>query len=65
MDFGSSSGYVVMDSVKDYIKVKGDFITQSNAQYSGSINILSAGIMEIGGDFKQLLGNTYNFDCMN
>ena len=63
MDFSSSSGYIVMDSVKESIKVKGNFITQSSAQYSNSSNIFSAGTMEIGGDFKQLLGYFYNFNC--
>ncbi len=56
--FSSSSGYLNMSNDSDLVKVKGSFYTQCN-----NINELTAGTMEIGGDFNQLEGYEYNFNC--
>ena len=55
MDFSGSEGRLVMDSVNDYVKIYGDFYTQSS---QGVSNKLLAGTMEIGGNFKQINYNT-------
>lgn len=59
--FSSSSGYLDMINESDLVKVKGSFYTQSTN--SDSYNRLRAGTMEIGGDFNQLEGYEYNFNC--
>ena len=65
MEYTNSDGYLEMSKSADLVKVSGDFYTQS-ARIS-SYNILTAGTMEIGGDFNQIK-NTYtnytdNFEC--
>ena len=79
MEYGSSSGYLVMEKSKDIVEITGDFIMQSNAEdrrsgtigyYYVSMNVFKHGTMKIGGDFKQITGTngTYgdspiNFTC--
>lgn len=63
MWYTNSRGYIEMSKVSDLVKVKGSFYTQSTNNYSSSYNKLTAGTMEIGGDFSQFEGYKYNFDC--
>ncbi|HEY9061790.1 MAG TPA: fibronectin type III domain-containing protein [Pseudobacteroides sp.] len=50
VSYSYGNGYLKMVNEKDYIKVNGSFITQS--QYSHN-SLLTAGILEIKGDFIQ------------
>ncbi|MDD2402559.1 MAG: fibronectin type III domain-containing protein, partial [Clostridia bacterium] len=52
-----SNGYLKMINEADYVKVGGDFITQS--QYSHN-KLLSAGTIEVKGDFTQKKYSSYN-----
>ena len=52
-----------MSHDSDLVKVKGSFYTQSTN--SSSYNKLTAGTMEIGGDFSQFEGDDINFYCYN
>ncbi len=55
MEYVGSSGYIKMNNTRDYVKILGDFYTQSS---QGVSNKLLAGTMEIGGNFKQINYNT-------
>jgi len=65
--YSNSSAFLVMNNSNDYVGVTGDFIMQSSKSHS---NFLTAGILEIKGDFEQI-GNSaafgnysrYNFDA--
>ena len=52
--YSSGSGQLVMNQEKDYVMVEGDFIVQSSL--SGK-SCLTAGTLEIKGDFWQIPGN--------
>ncbi len=56
--YGASAGTLNMINDADTVKVFGDFVMQSTASHSGK---LTAGILEIGGDFTQKGGSAYNF----
>lgn len=53
--YGNSSGYLKMISTADYVLVGGAFFTQSSNNHNG---YLTAGILEVRGNFSQLL-HTY------
>ena len=57
--YGSSDGYLRMINTEDYIYVGGSFITQA---YYGHSGYLTAGILEVKGDFRQVKNSsTANF----
>ena len=61
MEYTNSSGYLNMSKANDFVKINGSFYTQSicgetDRIYSQPRNLLSAGTMEISGDFKQITG---------
>jgi len=56
--YSNSSGYIVMKNDQDYVLVEGNFVTQSS-----SGNTLSAGVMEIKGNFTQKNGYQHNFNA--
>ena len=55
---GSSYGYLKMVNENDFVKVNRNFITHSKYSHNG---YLTNGILEIKGDFTQILGNENNF----
>ncbi|WP_200331501.1 3-coathanger stack domain-containing protein [Thiocystis violacea] len=58
--YEASNGWLAMQNAEDQIEVRGDFVTDSTQDHEG---YLSAGTLEIMGDFTQLStsGNPYNF----
>ncbi|MHC1685189.1 MAG: PKD domain-containing protein [Clostridiaceae bacterium] len=52
--YGNSNGSLKMLNDSDYVKIDGNFITQSSYSHNG---LLKAGIFEVGGDFTQKYGN--------
>ena len=67
MEYTGSDGIIRMTKDADIVKIKGDFCTQSDYYCTsniGTYNVLVAGTMEIGGDFRQIR-NTHsdNFAC--
>ena len=78
MEYTNSYGWLNMSKSNDLVKIKGDFYTQSiygvTHRYDGDKNKLTAGLMEIGGDFNQITGIDFgnynaeitdNFSCSN
>ena len=76
MEYTNSYGWLNMSKSNDLVKIKGDFYTQSiygvAHWYDGDKNKLTAGLMEIGGNFNQITGIdsgnhnaeiTDNFSC--
>lgn len=69
--FIQSTGTLVMDNPADYVKVSGDFYTQSTNAYSENRyprrNAFSNGVMEILGGFHQISAsaNKNNFYALN
>ncbi|MEE3450828.1 MAG: leucine-rich repeat protein [Acutalibacteraceae bacterium] len=58
--YGNSSGILNMTNTNDYVFVGGNFVTQGGKES----NCLTAGTMEIQGDFTQKSSNySYNFDA--
>ena len=58
-----SSGRLHMTSEDSYVKVLGGFYMASsvNTSSSSSFSILSDGVLEVQGDFEQIVGSVYNF----
>ncbi len=56
-------GYLVMDDDKDYVKIGRSFYNQNKTSGNDSFNVFSAGTMEVGGNFYQLLGTSENFNA--
>lgn len=57
--YTTSPGTLTMKNDSDTVKVGGDFVMQSTKSHSG---LLSAGMLEIGGNLTQLSGgSSYNF----
>ena len=54
----TGSSYFIMNDTNDNVTVHGDFIMQSNNSHS---NKLTAGILDIKGDFTQKNGYSFNF----
>ena len=54
-EYSWSDGALIMNNAKDLLVVKGSFYTSSTANYSSTTpsNDISAGTMEVGGDFRQ------------
>ena len=48
--YGGSLSYLIMSNEEDYVLVEGDFVTQT---YYSHENLLTAGVLEIKGDFLQ------------
>ena len=69
--YGQCSGYIRMENEEDYVRVGGDFVTESDAGYNdssyGSDNALTAGTMELKGNFQQkrVQVGSYNYDASN
>jgi len=55
-----SAGILQMTRAADYVYVGGDFITRSSSSHT---NQLTAGTMEVRGDFTQIVGNNTNFNA--
>ena len=55
--YSYSVGYLTMTNEADYVKIGGDFVTDSSVSHSGK---LTAGTMEIDGDFSQLNSKNIN-----
>ncbi|MDQ2085047.1 fibronectin type III domain-containing protein [Herbivorax sp. ANBcel31] len=54
-----SNGYLKMVDQNDYVKVEGDFVTESNQNH---FNYLTKGVFEVKGDFTQIrYNNNANF----
>ncbi|MDP4181845.1 MAG: hypothetical protein Q8942_12220, partial [Bacillota bacterium] len=53
---GNSDGSLTMINEADYVEIDGNFLTQSNNTHNG---LLTAGIMEIKGNFEQRHGTYY------
>ncbi|MGN0292057.1 MAG: hypothetical protein ACI4C5_08995, partial [Lachnospiraceae bacterium] len=59
VSYGTASvAYLYMTEGNDYVTVEGNFVMQSNGDNKGK---LTAGTMEVKGDFVQKGGNSYNF----
>ncbi|MDP4182729.1 MAG: fibronectin type III domain-containing protein, partial [Bacillota bacterium] len=59
--YSYSNGYLKMTNDEDYVKVGGSFVTQSQFSHNG---MLTAGVMEVKGDFIQKRQNAYdNFNA--
>ena len=54
----NSNGKLKMVNPDDYVLIKGGFYTQSSESSDG---LLTAGTLEVKGDFYQILGTNYNF----
>ena len=74
MEYSNSSGYLNMSKANDLVKINGSFYTQSICGETDRIystqprNSLTAGTMEISGDFKQITGvdaGNYNAKTSN
>ena len=61
--YGSCYGYLKMNDESDYMLVKGNMYVQSNYGDGATNNDLTNGKLELKGDFTQLTGNSYNFNC--
>ena len=63
LTYGNSNGYLTMNNAEDYVLVEGNFVTQAYNTHEGR---LTAGILEVKGDFLQKRHtssstSTYNF----
>ena len=58
--YNTSSGLLYMNNASSFMNVAGDFVMASNQSHSGK---LTDGTIAIQGDFIQVSGNSYNFDC--
>ena len=56
--YAASNGYLKMTDAADCVIVDGRFVTQSNCSH---VNYLTAGVLEVKGDFTELAGGAYNF----
>ena len=56
--YTSGSGILAMAEPADYVRVDGEFVTQSVMPHLG---FLTAGVLEVKGNFTQLGGSAYNF----
>ncbi len=61
--YKEGSAYLWMEHVNDYVKVDGNLYVQSagSGNMSTYSNRFTAGTLELGGDFYQLEGYSYNF----
>jgi fibronectin type 3 domain-containing protein len=57
---GASTGRLIMTNTNDLVKVGGNFATRSTTSHSG---LLTAGVMEIGGNFNQFNNSNTNFQA--
>lgn len=57
--YGNSNGALRMLHGDGRVNVKGDFVTQSTNNYQS--NSMNSGVMTVGGNFEEYLGNETNF----
>ena len=60
--YGNSSGRLIMTNENDYVLVGGRFVTQSRYNHS---SYLTAGILEVKGDFNQNYYSSYSSSAYN
>ncbi|MBE5808905.1 MAG: hypothetical protein E7317_11275, partial [Clostridiales bacterium] len=63
-EYTYASAYLIMSNANDIVKVGGNFI-EAASTYNYANNNLTAGVMYIGGNFRQVTGNTGYYGSSN
>ncbi|TYQ15580.1 UNVERIFIED_CONTAM: fibronectin type III domain protein [Acetivibrio alkalicellulosi] len=60
--YGNSNGYIRMNNENDYVRIIGQFVTQSRYNHNG---YLTSGILEVRGNFTQIRNTFTNSSIVN